>query len=141
MAGLLDIAPLTETVEIRGQAIEVSGLTARDLVYLIREHESVRKLMSGVQVGATEILTAAPDAVCSIIAGGLRKLGDAETAAAVDRLDLDAQIELLSAILRLTMPKGVGPFVQRLQALGNLVSGGGLSVSSPVPTSPAPSSE
>jgi hypothetical protein len=141
MAGLLDIAPLTETVEIRGQAIEVSGVSARGLAYLIRGHESLRKLMSGVQVGVEEILTAAPDAVCSIIAAGLGKLGDPDTEAAVDRLDLDAQLDLLSAILKLTMPRGVGPFVARMQALGNLVSGGGLSVSSPVPTSPVPSSE
>jgi hypothetical protein len=36
-------------------------------------------------------------------------------------LSLDVQADLLAAILRLTLPKGVGPFVEKLTALGSLL--------------------
>ena len=37
------------------------------------------------------------------------------------RLWLDAQADLLAGILRLTLPKGVGPFVEKLTALGGIL--------------------
>ena len=52
--------------------------------------------------------------------------GDAQAEAAAGRLGLDDQAELLAAIMTLTMPQGIGPFVDKLSRMGfNPVAGGG----------------
>ena len=54
------------------------------------------------------------------------------------KLSLDAQADLLAAILRLTLPKGIGPFVEKLTALGGILDAAP-SATAPVSKSPKPS--
>jgi hypothetical protein len=42
MVGLLDIADLTEPVEVRGKSIEVRGITAMHFVTLFRRYPEMR---------------------------------------------------------------------------------------------------
>ena len=57
--------------------------------------------------------------------------------AAAGRLGLDDQAELLAAIMTLTMPQGIGPFVDKLARMGlKPVAGGGSAM--PEPSLPRP---
>lgn len=137
MVGLIDIAPATEQVA----GVTVYGVSARGIAHLLATFPELRKLMSGVAVEAEALIALAPDAVAAIIAAGVGKPGDADTEALADRLPVDAQADFLGTILRLTMPKGVGPFVEKLTALGGILSpeGAVASASAPAMKSARPS--
>ena len=61
------------------------------------------------------------DAVAAIIAAGCGYPGDNTAETIAGSLSLDIQADFLAAILRLTLPNGVGPFVEKLTALGSLL--------------------
>jgi hypothetical protein len=61
------------------------------------------------------------DAVAAIIAAGCGYPGDEKAEAVAGRLSIDAQADLLAAILRLTLPAGLGPFVEKLTVLGGIL--------------------
>lgn len=115
MVGLVDIAPATTTVA----GVEVFGVSARGIAYLLNRFPQLRMLMAGGEVSAEDLITMAPDAVSAIIAAGTGTPGVTAAEEAADRLSLDMQADFLTAILRLTMPKGVSPFVEKLTTLGN----------------------
>lgn len=120
MVGLVDIVPKSETVMVGDTAVAVSGISARGVAYLLSKFPDLRKLMSGQPVGddiADAVMRVAPDAIAAIIAAGIGKPGDAEQEAAADQLTLEPQADLLAAILRLTLPRGIGPFAEKLAAL------------------------
>lgn len=118
MVGLVDIAPRSETVMVGDVAVPVSGVSARGVAYLLSKFPELRKLMSGGDDNTADaLMKIAPDAIAAIIAAGIGKPGDAEEEAAADRLPLEPQTDLLAAILRLTLPRGIGPFAEKLTAL------------------------
>ena len=59
--------------------------------------------------------------VAAIIAAGCGYPGDEIAEDVASRLTIEAQVDLLSATLRLTLPGGFGPFVEKLTALGGLI--------------------
>jgi hypothetical protein len=118
MVGLVDIAPATERVTIRGQEVEVFGVSAAGVAQLLARFPDLRKLFSGRDIGMEEIMAVGGDLVAAIIAAGTGDPGDPAAEEAAGRLGIDEQADLLSAILRVTLPKGVGPFVEKLLALG-----------------------
>jgi hypothetical protein len=61
------------------------------------------------------------DAIAAIIAAGCGYPGDDQAEAVAGKLSLDAQADLLASILRLTLPKGIGPFVEKPTALGGIL--------------------
>ena len=81
-----------------------------------------------------EIMAVGGDLVAAIIAAGTGDPGDPVAEEAAGRLGIDEQADLLSAILRVTLPKGVGPFVEKLLALGAALDAGS-AVSGPATTS------
>lgn len=123
MVGLLDIAPANETVVIREQAVEVFGVSAKGIAYLIRRFPELRALMSGRTVDTDQLLEVGGSAVSAIIAAGCGLPGDEKGEEVASRLAIDDQAELLSVIFKLTMPKGVAPFVEKLSNMGLLLSG------------------
>lgn len=118
MAGLLDIAPLTESVSVRGAKIEVCGVSAKGIALLLGRFPELRMLMTGKEVGIDRLMEMGGDAVSAIIAAGIGFPGDLDQEQAAGRLGVDAQADLLAAILRLTLPNGIGPFVEKLTTLG-----------------------
>jgi hypothetical protein len=58
-----------------------------------------------------------------MIAAGCGYPGDEAQEEVASKLAIDDQAELLSVIFKLTMPKGVGPFVEKLSGMGLLLSG------------------
>lgn len=140
MVGLVDIAPAVETIDCGGASVEVYGVSARGVAHLLGRFPELRKMMSGVELKADELMAIAPDAVAAVIAAGVGKPGDKATEAIADRLPLEVQIDLLAAVLRLTMPKGVGPFVEKIAgAMGSLNVEAGQSAKAQDTTSPKPS--
>lgn len=125
MAGLLDIAPLTETVVVRGQKLEVGELSGSAIVRLLARFPELRTLMSGRAVEPERLLAMGGDALDAVIAAACGSAGDAEAEKMAGRLGAEAQAEILEVTLRLTMPNGPGPFAARLQKLAGSLGGGG----------------
>jgi hypothetical protein len=123
MVGLIDIAPLTKTVTIRDVAVDVSGVSARGIAQLLARFPELRALVTGRDVEIDKLLSLGGDVIAAIIAAGTGAPGDEVSEQAVDKLSIDEQADLLVAIIELTMPRGLGPFVEKLSRLG-LASGG-----------------
>lgn len=121
MAGLVDIAPSVEHVTVGAAKVPVYGVSAKGIALLLARFPELRELMSGREVGIDKLLDMGGDAVAAIIAAGCGFPGDEAQEAAAERLPVELQADLLAPILRLTMPNGVGPFVEKLAALGNVL--------------------
>ena len=118
---LKDIAPIKQTVSIRGENIAVSGITNEGVAQLWQRFPVIAELLSGV-AKPEAISDKMPEAIAAIIAAGCGFPGDAEAEAIAASLTLDESTQLLSAILPLTLPRGIGPFVESLTKLGLLVA-------------------
>jgi hypothetical protein len=143
MVSLLDIADQQKTVTIRDKDVAVFGISAQDIVYLFGKFPELRLLMSGKQTDLTPeaLLKLAPGAVAAAIAAGTGSAGDEQAEAVAARLGLGEQLDLLAAIFDLTFPQGVGPFVQKLDALGLLKSADSGSGWAQATRSPEPSKD
>ena len=137
MVGLVDIAPITSSVVIRGQDITITGVSARGIAFLLARFPELRALMTGREVGLDALLRLGGDVIAAIIAAGTGAPGDVDAEKAADNLTLEEQADLLASIAELTMPRGLGPLVERLSRLG-LLAGGGASAMQAA-TSPQPS--
>lgn len=130
MVGLLDIADKggakskpVKTVKIRGKDVSIPGVDARGVVALIGHYPVAEKLFGGR--GAKEedlkvetLLALAPDLVTDIIVLGTGdRTYSEETVAAANSLALAEQADLLAAIVEVTMPSGVGPFIESLNRM------------------------
>jgi hypothetical protein len=121
MIGLIDIAPCAETVAVQGTPVPVHGISARGLAHLLGRFPELRKLMTGQEVEIEQLMAMGGDAVAAIIAAGCGYPGDQDAEDVAAKLTIGAQVDLLSAVLRLTLPGGFGPFVEKLNALGDLI--------------------
>ncbi len=63
-------------------------------------------------------MTMGGEIVNAILAAGTGAPGDPDAEQAAGRLSIDEQADLMAAIARATLPNGVGPFVEKLTALG-----------------------
>jgi hypothetical protein len=139
MVGLIDIAPSVETVPVQGASVQVYGVSASGLALLLSRFPDLRKLMTGMEVDTTQLLAIGGEAVAAIIAAGCGHPGDENAEAVAAKLSLDSQADFLTAILRLTLPKGIGPFVSKLTALSGLLDVDARSDTAQGTTSPKPS--
>lgn len=125
MVGLLDIAPLTEKVSVGGATVEVSGVSASGIISLIARFPEFRLLMTGKEVDVGSLIAMGGQAVAAIIAAGVGFPGDEAQEAAAARLPLEAQTDILAAIIKVTLPNGIGPFFEKLTALLAVKDGAG----------------
>ncbi|MBB2698961.1 UNVERIFIED_ORG: hypothetical protein GGI66_003638 [Rhizobium esperanzae] len=123
MAGLLDIAAVTETVTINGTKVDVPGISADGIAHLLARFPEFRMAMTGRGVEVDRWIEIGGDAAAAIIAAGVGHFGETEYEDAARRLGIEAQADLIEAILKVTMPSGFGPFVQKLTGGLNLVGG------------------
>jgi len=70
MVRLIDIAPATETVHVQGKPVTVHGVSAKGLTHLLARFPELRRLMTGQEVQADQLLAMGGDAVAAIIAAG-----------------------------------------------------------------------
>jgi hypothetical protein len=122
MPGLLDIAPAVETVDVRGSKITVYGVSAKGIAHLLARFPELRLMMTGRSVDVNRLMEIGGDAVAAIIAAGIGFPGDEAQEEAACRLSIDDQADLIAAILKLTLPKGVGPLVEKLTGMGVLLN-------------------
>ncbi|MET3995831.1 hypothetical protein ABID65_007503 [Bradyrhizobium sp. S3.9.2] len=139
MPGLLDVAPSFETHTINGTDVHVTGVSATGIAVLLDRFPEVRALLTGkaVDLSPEDIMSKVPMAIDAILAAGTGNPGDPAAEAVASKLPAGDQLALLQKIIKVTMPKGVGPFVDALMAIM-----GGLDVESlsiPDTKSPQPS--
>ena len=70
MVGLVDIAPVTSTVFIRGHDITITGVSARGIAHLLARFPELRALMTGREVAFGDLLKLGGDVIAAIIAAG-----------------------------------------------------------------------
>lgn len=133
---LLNIAPLVERVTINGEPVECRGIAMRDIAALLSRFPTLRALVWGgrdamSRGNATAATRAAaealsdpmalvreiPDAIGPVIAAGTGYAGNQQAEDIAAGLPVDAQLDLLVAIFKLTMPDGIGPLAQKLGRL------------------------
>ncbi len=78
MVGLIDIAPATEIVQAQGKPVTVNGVSAKGLAHLLARFPELRRLMTGQEVQADQLLALGGDAVAAIIAAGCGYPGDVQ---------------------------------------------------------------
>jgi hypothetical protein len=119
MVGLLDIAELSEEVEIKGKKLEVRGISAQGIANLMSKFPDLRKLVSGKgdEVTPEQLMDLAPGAIAIAIAAACGSPGDPAAEKIAGQLGVADQVKLLNVVLKLTFPGGFGPFVADLTHL------------------------
>jgi hypothetical protein len=125
MTSLLDIAPSGRQITIRDKTLTIKGISAQGVVYLLNRFPLVRQIMTGHQIEGLSVETfmvLAPDAVNAAIACGFGYVGTnleeqekAEEIAA--SFSIDEQVHALTEIMEVTLPRGIGPFVDMINGL------------------------
>lgn len=138
MPGLLDVAPSRKTIPVNGTLVTVTGISAEGIALVLERFPEARMMLTGkdVSLSIDDLFAKVPGAVATLIAAGCGYPGDEAAEKIAAGLPVESQIELLTAIKEVTMPKGVGPFVDSVTALlGEAVT----SSNTPVTKSPQPS--
>lgn len=130
MAGLLDIAPLSETVAVRGTPVQITGVSAKGIALIMARFPEVQQMMVGREVSVERLLEIGGDAVAAVIAAGTGNPGNAEAEAVANGLLVEEQADLLEAIIRVSLPRGIGPLVEKVSGMANSL-GGAVSPSAP----------
>jgi hypothetical protein len=122
MVGLLDIAPIPERVDIGGNAIDVTGVSVEGIAHLLQRFPQFAQLQALMGGGgdkdlATVLFSLGPQVIAGIIAAGCGYPGNDDAIKRALALDLQAQADLLDAVLRKTLTKGLDPFVARLESI------------------------
>ena len=123
MTDLLDIAPATavEVVRITGdRRLMVHGLHGNAIASIAaRFPDLVILLGSNVETIVPKLFDRFGAAIGPVIAAGCGHLGDDKAEQIAGTLLIEDQVKLLKAILGLTFPNGLGPFMQELTAMLN----------------------
>jgi hypothetical protein len=122
MVGLLDIAPAVETVIVRGSKVPVPGVSAAGIANLLGRFPELRRMFTGNEVKVEALQEVGGALVAAIIAAGTGTPGNEEAEKVAAALSVDEQADLLEAILKATMPGGVGPFVEKLERIGAVLN-------------------
>jgi hypothetical protein len=138
MVGLIDIVPVDEKVVVRGKPVSVSGVSVEGIGRLLFRFPELRKMAETGKWNADELLTLSDDIVCAILAAGTGMPGNVQAEAGAMNLSIGEKAALLSAIIRVTMPQGVGPFTEALTEMLGSVSAASRSVKVPATKSRKP---
>lgn len=139
MVSLVDIGPSKGAVTLRGQDVEVNGLTAVHIVGIMMQFPEVRKVFAEKAADVELLVSQFPLAAAMIIAAGTGKEGDQATIDVAMTLGVGEQYEVLAKIVELTFPKGVKSFLDGVNAAMDSagVRGWDQATKSPAPSSPA----
>lgn len=125
MASLHDIAPAQHRVQIPSGAtevpVDVRGLTLQDVSDLMARFPDIAGAFSG---GVEQdkivplILRMGPEVIAAAIAYACGAANDPASEKIVAAWPIGTQAEILAIVVRLTAPKGAGPFVELMRAAG-----------------------
>ena len=118
MASIMELTNVPRNVSIQGKDISVIGISSEGVAVLLARFPDIGKAMSGIAVDKDAFGKIVPDAIAAVIAAGCGKPGDTKAEKIAAGLGLGEQMDLLDEILRLTFPRGIGPFVAKAEALG-----------------------
>lgn len=122
--GLLEIADVPRTIPINGKDVAVNGVSAENIAALMMKFPEFGKLFSGAMPEQDSLMKMAPAALGAFLACGTGYSPDHkdfEKVSTIARaLGVGDQLDLVDEVLRLTFPRGVGPFVDKLHQLGAL---------------------
>lgn len=124
MVGLLDIVPVTKPIPVNGTDVDVHGLSVKSLARILMNYPELKNVIAGKGITADAIAKIAPNAIAAIIAAGCIDSNAPQNIITIaeqkaGELELENQYELLAAIIAMTMPGGVGPFIARLQTVAD----------------------
>lgn len=120
MANFIDIAPLSETVTVRGQQVTVRGIELEHIAKLLFRFPDLREMMAKQTWDVERIGALAKPLQCALIAAGVDEIDEAGAA----NLALGEKVELLEKLVRITMPGGPVPFMRALTGLMGVVGAG-----------------
>lgn len=119
MPGLLDIANLKKTIEIGEDPdvfdVTVKGISGRKIAELIQRFPTIGNIIfptNPVFDDPSSLVQQMPEAVAAIIAAG--SVGDDITEDAILDIPIGYQVDVLLAILDITLPGGLVPFINKL---------------------------
>lgn len=124
MAGIIDIAPIAETADIRGHAVIIRGVELTELAAIIARFPEVRNLFDGKAIKADAIGALSKIVQAAVIAAGVDEIDEV----GAGNLTPGERALLMSKILLLTLPDPIGPFVDALKRM--LPAGNGRSKTS-----------
>lgn len=126
MASILDIGPLTASVTVRGVTFALEGIGSDSLVALLDKFPALYNAMGrGTSLSAADLTKLGPDVVASIIVTAANTAtADIEAATKIVKsFTIGEQIEVLEPIVRMTFPRGFGPFVEALNRVAESAGG------------------
>lgn len=121
MTGLVDLAIPTEKVQIQGEDFDVHGLTFSAIAKLLSRFPEFGKMAQGGNFDFASLATLGPEFVSAFLSAGLDQNWSPETEKVVGYLPIDDQLQIFNAILKVSMPRGVGPFVETIAATAKLL--------------------
>jgi hypothetical protein len=118
MVGLLDLAPVAEKVTIGDAYIDVPGISATGIALLLLRFPQLGALAIDEEtLKSGNLLALGEEIVGAIGAAGCGYPNNREAEAKFAALGVGVQVDILDAIIRMTMPEGFGPFVEKLKKL------------------------
>lgn len=134
MVSLIDIGPAKGTVVVRGQDVEVNGLTAEGIAKILLTFPEIRVLLTQEMPDTKSLVMSLfqrfPEAVALILAAatGAELNGDRAVLdkhlAVVGGLVVGEQFDIFMKMMELTFPRGVTNFLEGAQGLFRQASGG-----------------
>jgi hypothetical protein len=116
---LLTLSPASKMVPFGTGTVEAHGIPLIQIGPLLKRFPVLLAYLSGQAIEPSELLAAAPDAANAVMAAGLKAYGDVAAEASLDRFALGHQLDLLSAIMDLTLTgESIGPFLALVAKLG-----------------------
>jgi hypothetical protein len=117
-SGLSHIAsPSAKKVSVNGTDVDVCGVSFEGAVALLGSFPELMAMFRGRVVDAGTIIASGPKLVAAVLAAGTGAPGDAEAMDIASKLPIGTQLDLLEAIIAVTMPDGLPAFVTRLTRL------------------------
>lgn len=132
MPGLIDITPAVEVIDVRGHKVHVHGLeSVSQFGSLLVRFPKLQEMAGERKLDAGALLQLSDDLVAAIIAMACRDenadpVFDERNAS---RLSMSEKAEIIGRAWRLTAPKGLGPFIDMLEAFGLAAPVGGAAAS------------
>ena len=144
MPSLMELAPLRETVDIRGIKIDVFGISAKNIAQILFRFPEIRKMLIRIDPGSDvigQLISRVPELLGLLVACGcgadLDNPASDKIIAQADLLTLGEQWAIIEKVIPLTFPQGVNRFMAGVQGL--LAQADDARGRAPATTSPAQS--
>jgi hypothetical protein len=125
MVSLTDIGPAKATVLIRGQELDIVGLTAENIAEILLQFPEIRRMLVQVDPGMdviNQLMLRIPDAINLVIAAACGvDLNDKEkreaACKAAANFTVGEQYLIIESMLKITFPQGMANFLAGVQGL------------------------